>query len=162
MKNMITMTRNASTINSSKFSPRQVTIAGLILTGLSFVACSSTPAVTTPSSGNTTGPITNTAPTQDPIPTPNPASSPINIGTAMKWSDANTWKTLGIAKPTAGSSLSIPRGKTVLLDETPPALGTITIDGALTFERKDLGLSARAIMVHGGTLQVGSALKPFE
>ena len=157
MKNMITMTRTASTINLQKFS-----LTGLILTGLSFVACSNTPMVTTPNTGNPSGPSTNTAPTQDPIPTPNPASSPINLTAAMKWSDANTWKTLGIAKPTAGSSLSIPRGKTVLLDETPPALGTVTIDGALTFDRKDLELSARAIMVHGGTLQIGTALKPFE
>ena len=161
MKNINQMTRKPST-NTSILNPNLIKLAGLILTGLSVMACSSTPTVTTPGANSNTGPSANTAPTQDPIPTPNPASSPINMAAALKWSDASTWKTLGVAKPTAGSSLSIPRGKTVLLDETPPALGTITIDGALTFERKDLELSARAIMVHGGTLQVGTALKPFE
>jgi cell surface hyaluronidase len=155
MKNMNYMSRTPSA-----FHPSMIKLAGLVLTGLSFMACSSTPTITTPGAGNNAG--ANTNPTQDPIPNPNPASSPINMATAMRWSDANTWKTLGQAKPLAGSSLSIPRGKTIVLDETPPALGIITIDGALTFDRKDLELSARAIMLHGGTLQIGSALKPFE
>jgi cell surface hyaluronidase len=155
MKNMNRMSRTLSALN-----PKMIPLAGLLLTGLSFMACSSTPTISTPGVGNGTGANTNA--TQDPIPNPNPGSSPINIAAALKWSDANTWKTLGLAKPTAGSSISIPKGKTVLLDETPPALGILTIDGALTFERKDLELSARAIMIHGGTLQIGSALKPFE
>jgi cell surface hyaluronidase len=160
MKNMIMFTRSRFSLNHSK-----IKLAGLMLIGLSVVSCSSTanvgaPTMTPPNATNS--PIANTNPTQDPIPNPNPASSPINLASALKWSDVSTWKTFGIAKPTAGSSLTIPKGTTVILDETPPALGTLTIDGALTFERKDLELSARAIMVHGGTLQVGSAVKPFE
>jgi cell surface hyaluronidase len=155
MKNVNHMSRTPSA-----FNPSMLQLAGLILTGLSFMACSSTPSITAPGVGN--GTSANTNATQDPIPNPNPGSSPINMTAALKWSDANTWKSLGLAKPTAGSSVSIPKGKTVLLDETPPALGILTIDGALTFERKNLELSAKAIMVHGGTLQIGSALKPFE
>jgi cell surface hyaluronidase len=165
MKNMITMTRNASTIHPYKVTLNKFGVTALILTGLSFVACSSTPAPINPAPinpGAGNNPSANTAPTQDPIPNPNPGSSPINMAAALRWSDANTWKTLGIAKPTSGSSLSIPKGTTVLLDQTPPALGTLSIDGALTFDRKDLELQARAIMVHGGTLQIGTALKPFE
>jgi cell surface hyaluronidase len=160
MKNVIQMTRKPATFNPTRINPNVLKLAGLMLTGLSFVACSSTPTIGTPGVGN--GISANTNPTQDPIPNPNPGSSPINMASALKWSDANTWKTLGMAKPTAGSNVSIPKGTTVLLDETPPALGTLTIDGALSFDRKDLELSARAIMVHGGTLQVGSAIKPFE
>jgi cell surface hyaluronidase len=165
MINVNQMTREPATLNPNSINPNilkltGLKLAGLMLTGLSFVACSTTPTISTPDVGN--GISANTNPTQDPIPNANPGSSPINMASALKWSDANTWKTLGIAKPTAGASLSIPKGTTVLLDETPPALGTLTIDGALSFDRKDLELSVRAIMVHGGTLQVGSALKPFE
>jgi cell surface hyaluronidase len=159
MKNVNHMSRTPSSLE-----PKLIQLAALMLTGLSFMACSSTPTITPPGigTGGTGSTGTNTNATQDPIPNPNPGSSPINLTAALKWSDANTWKTLGIAKPTAGSSLSIPKGTTVLLDESPAALGVLTIDGALSFERKNLELSARAIMVHGGTLQIGSALKPFE
>jgi cell surface hyaluronidase len=164
MKNVNHMSRTPSAFKPSALNASMLQLTGLLLTGLTFMACSSTPTITTPGGGTggtgTTG--TNTNATQDPIPNPNPGSSPINMVSALKWSDANTWKTLGITKPTAGSSISIPKGRTVVLDETPPTLGVLTIDGALTFERKDLELSARAIMVHGGTLQIGSALKPFE
>jgi cell surface hyaluronidase len=164
MKNVNHMSHTPSAFNTTRINPVMIKLAGLVLTGLSFMACSSTPSITSPGigTGGTGSTGANTNATQDPIPNPNPGSSPINLPAALKWSDANTWKTLGIAKPTTGSSVSIPKGKTVLLDETPPTLGILTIDGALTFERKNLELSARAIMVHGGTLQIGSAVKPFE
>jgi len=73
------------------------------------------------------------------------------------WSDAATWPN---GKPTSGSDVVIPDGITIRLDENPPALGGITINGELEFARKDLELSARWIMVHG-TLRIGTGEAPF-
>lgn len=70
-----------------------------------------------------------------------------------KWSDPSTW---GGAVPVEGAEVVIPAGKDVLLDVTPPALGSLTINGSLTFSpNADLALTSRWIMV-AGTLQIGT------
>lgn len=69
------------------------------------------------------------------------------------WSDPATW---GGQVPAAGADVVIPAGRNVLLDVSPPALGSLTIEGALIFSSTaDIDLTSRWIMVHG-TLQVGS------
>lgn len=73
------------------------------------------------------------------------------------WSNPATWPN---GKPTNGSNVVIPEGMTIRIDENPPALGGITINGELEFARKDLQLSAKWIMVHG-TLRIGTAQHPF-
>lgn len=75
-----------------------------------------------------------------------------------RWSDAATW---GGNKPVAGANVVIPAGTTILLDENPPALGGLTVDGNLEFDRKDLTLEAKWILVHG-QLRVGTEVTPFE
>ncbi|MCI0572000.1 MAG: G8 domain-containing protein, partial [Myxococcaceae bacterium] len=74
-----------------------------------------------------------------------------------RWSDPATW---GGAKPQAGAAVTIPHGRRVLLDEQPPELGQLTIEGELEFAEQDLELKATSIHVHGG-LYVGSAQHPF-
>ena len=54
----------------------------------------------------------------------------------------------------------IPAGKHLLLDESTPKLGALTIDGKLTFARKNVHLQAQNIAVHG-TLEVGTEANPF-
>lgn len=72
------------------------------------------------------------------------------------WSDPETW---GGTKPVAGEDVAI-EGK-VILDESPPALGVITINGILQFDRKDLQLTAENILLKG-SLRIGTANEPFE
>lgn len=74
------------------------------------------------------------------------------------WSDPETWPS---GKPTAGQNVVIPEGVHIVLDENPPSLGTLTIEGTLEFEREDLQLSAMHMLVHG-RLEIGSEAEPFE
>lgn len=75
----------------------------------------------------------------------------------LPWSDPNTW---GGVKPIAGEEVEIPLGAHIVMDEDPPALGGLVVNGHLEFDRRDLNLSADWIMVHG-TLEVGSEAVPF-
>ena len=79
------------------------------------------------------------------------------VGQYARWSDPSTW---GGSLPTAGSAVTIPSGKTVLLDVSPPPLDTLHIDGTLVFDDRDLNLTADAIMVRGA-LEVGKAANPY-
>ena len=62
--------------------------------------------------------------------------------------------------PQNGATVTIPAGKTVLLDQNTPSLEGLQVDGALVFEEKDLTLTSRWVMVHG-KLQVGTEAEPF-
>ncbi len=66
--------------------------------------------------------------------------------TTVRWSDPATW---GGSVPKAGQNVEVPKGKAILLDVSPPALGNLTINGTLVFDNKDLNLTAKWIMVHG-------------
>lgn len=74
------------------------------------------------------------------------------------WSAASTWGAAG--KPQAGDEVIIPEGDYIILDETPPHLGGLTINGSLAFDRKDLELTSEWIIVNG-TLRVGTTEHPF-
>ena len=75
-----------------------------------------------------------------------------------RWSDAATWPDKRV--PRAGDKVSIPAGKDVLLDVTPPALGGVDIEGKLTFaDTRDLELTTEWVMVHG-ELEIGTEAKP--
>lgn len=95
----------------------------------------------------------STEPT-DPAPPPPPPPPAF-----QRWSDASTWP--GGTIPAAGATVVIPAGQTVLLDVSPPALGSLTVDGTLRFDRKDLNLIANWIMVHG-RFEVGTEAVPFQ
>ncbi len=71
------------------------------------------------------------------------------------WSDLTTWQG---SKPVAGEDVTI-EGY-VILDENTPALGTLTVNGILAFERKDILLNAKRIIVKG-KLEVGTEAQPF-
>jgi hypothetical protein len=81
------------------------------------------------------------------------------VGAASAWSDPATW---GGSLPQAGQSVSIPAGRTVVLDVPSPALATLTIEGNLIAAHdRDAVLSAEIIMVHGGSLRIGCADDPY-
>ena len=75
-----------------------------------------------------------------------------------RWSDPATWP--GRKVPVAGDAVTIEKGKDVILDVSPPALGGLSIDGKLTFSNAaDLELTTEWIMLHG-ELAIGSEASP--
>jgi cell migration-inducing and hyaluronan-binding protein len=71
-----------------------------------------------------------------------------------RWSDPATWPSRKV--PVAGDKVTIESGKDVVLDVSPPPLGSLTIDGKLSFaDNKDLELTTEWIMVHG-ELEIGT------
>src|SRR5215212_4987357 len=81
-----------------------------------------------------------------------PAARPTN------WSDPATWP--GRKVPVAGDKVTIEKGKDVILDVSPPALRSLTIEGKLSFaDNKDLELTTEWIMVHG-ELEIGTEKAP--
>jgi cell migration-inducing and hyaluronan-binding protein len=76
----------------------------------------------------------------------------------MRWSDPATWPDRKV--PAAGDKVTVARDKSVLLDVSPPALGSLTIDGTLSFaDNADLELTTEWILVHG-ELAIGTEAKP--
>jgi hypothetical protein len=86
-------------------------------------------------------------------------SEPTPISVSGAWSNPTTW---GGTLPTSGSSITIPSGKRVILDQDFN-VDTLTINGTLEFASRDLNLSAKAIMVEsGGVLKIGADLNPYK
>jgi hypothetical protein len=79
----------------------------------------------------------------------------------VKWSDASAWPSGKI--PTAGEEVTIPRGTEMVLDVSPPALRSITVQGKLTFaDERHLNLVTDWIYVPGGEVQIGTEDRPFQ
>src|ERR1043165_3272181 len=77
---------------------------------------------------------------------------------ATNWSDPATWPNRKV--PAAGDKVTIPEGKNVVLDVTPPALGGLTIEGKLSFANTaDVELTTEWIMLHG-ELAIGTEASP--
>mmetsp|Transcript_36043 Transcript_36043/g.55346 ORF Transcript_36043/g.55346 Transcript_36043/m.55346 type:complete len:229 (+) Transcript_36043:1531-2217(+) len=79
-----------------------------------------------------------------------------------RWSDPTNWPNNQL--PGAGDDVVIPATWNVSFDvTTTPVLGSLSIEGSLTFEDSDnRKLQAEAISVRGGELHIGSNSQPFE
>lgn len=75
----------------------------------------------------------------------------------QRWSNPATW---GGAVPEEGHTVTIPAGKTVMLDTSPPRLDGLRVNGTLRFEDKQLALRSDWIMVHG-KMEVGTPADRF-
>ncbi len=74
------------------------------------------------------------------------------------WSKPATWPNRKV--PRAGDTVTIAKGKDVLLDVSPPPLNGLHIEGKLSFSDKaDLELTTEWIMVHG-ELEIGTEANP--
>ena len=74
------------------------------------------------------------------------------------WSAPATWPDGKV--PVAGDKVTIPAGKQVVLDVSPPALGGLSVDGKLSFaNNRDLELTTEWIMLHG-ELEIGTEKAP--
>jgi len=81
-----------------------------------------------------------------------------SAGKGGRWSDPATWSDKKV--PAEGTAVTIGRDMEVVLDVSPPALRSLTINGKLSFaDNKDLELSTEWIMVHG-ELEIGTEAKP--
>lgn len=73
------------------------------------------------------------------------------------WSNPATW---GGAVPGPGAHVVVPQGRRIVLDVTPPPLGSLTVHGVLTFADQPLDLTVGWIMVHG-LFEVGTVTAPY-
>jgi cell migration-inducing and hyaluronan-binding protein len=81
-----------------------------------------------------------------------------SAASAKRWSDPATWPDKKV--PTKDAVVTIDKDMNVVLDVTPPALRSLTINGKLSFaDKKDLELTTEWIMVHG-ELEIGTEAKP--
>src|ERR1700728_397450 len=81
-----------------------------------------------------------------------------STASAKRWSDASTWPDKKV--PAKDAVVTIEKDMNVVLDVSPPALGSLTINGKLSFaNNKDLELTTEWIMVHG-ELEIGTEARP--
>jgi cell migration-inducing and hyaluronan-binding protein len=78
---------------------------------------------------------------------------------ATRWSDPASWPDGKV--PGAGEAVTIGRDKNVVLDVSPPALRSLTVEGRLSFsDERDVALKSEWIYLPGGELEIGSEAKP--
>ena len=78
-----------------------------------------------------------------------------------RWSSESTWG--GEAPPREGDSVYIPPGQVLLVDESPPKLYLILVEGTIIFkDMPELNLHAWFIMNRGGRIEAGMPDKPYE
>ena len=88
-----------------------------------------------------------------------PAASAASAAPLSRWSDPKSWPN-GKA-PVAGEAVTIGRDKNIVLDVTPPALRSLTVQGKLSFSNaKDIELKTEWIYLPGGELDIGSEAHP--
>jgi len=79
---------------------------------------------------------------------------------ATRWSDPASWPEGKV--PGAGDAVTIGKDKAILLDVSPPALRSLTINGKLSFANdRDLALTTEWIYLPGGELDIGSEAHPY-
>jgi cell migration-inducing and hyaluronan-binding protein len=77
-----------------------------------------------------------------------------------RWSDPASWPEGKV--PKAGDAVTIARDKNILLDVSPPALRSLTINGKLSFSNAaDISLTTEWIYLPGGELDIGSEAAPY-
>ena len=105
-----------------------------------------------------TAPVTE-APVTPPVAAPAPGA-PVAVPT-KRWSDLASWPSGKV--PAEGEAVSLAAGTSLLLDVSPPRLGSLSVapGAALVFaDTADIALSTDWIMLKG-TLAVGSEAQPF-
>ncbi|WP_218081891.1 G8 domain-containing protein [Anthocerotibacter panamensis] len=85
-------------------------------------------------------------------------TTPASAQTQQRWSDPATW---GGVLPQSGDEVVIPSNRNILLDISPPPLKSLTIQGGLSFDNRDITLTSDWIIVMGGRFQIGTAQVPY-
>jgi hypothetical protein len=88
-----------------------------------------------------------------------PAQAPVGAVKPSLWSDPASWP--GGKTPRAGDAVTIGKDRNIVLDVSPGALRSLTIEGRLSFSNdKDLELKTEWIYLPGGELDIGSEAHP--
>ena len=88
------------------------------------------------------------------------AAVPATAMRTGRWSDPSSWPDGKV--PGANAEVTIARDMNVVLDVTPPALRSLTVDGKLSFaDDRDIGLETEWIYLRGGELQIGTEARPY-
>ena len=86
------------------------------------------------------------------------AQEKTSTASAKRWSNPATWPDKKV--PTKDAVVTIEKDMNVVLDVSPPALRSLTINGKLSFaDNKDLELTTEWVMVHG-ELEIGTEARP--
>ena len=86
------------------------------------------------------------------------AQEKTSTASAKRWSSPATWPDKKV--PGKDAAVTIDKDMNVILDVSPPALRSLTINGKLSFaDNKDLELTTEWVMVHG-ELEIGTEAKP--
>jgi hypothetical protein len=87
-----------------------------------------------------------------------PDQAPVGAMKQSRWSDPKSWPNGKV--PGAGDAVTIARDRSIILDVTPPALRSLTINGKLSFaDDRDINLTTEWIYLAGGELEIGSEAK---
>ncbi len=87
-----------------------------------------------------------------------PEAAPAEVR-SLRWSDPASWPDGKV--PHEGDAVTIARDMDVLLDVSPPALRSLTVNGKLRFsDERDLELKTEWIYLPRGELEIGSEAKP--
>ena len=89
-----------------------------------------------------------------------PAPAPAAAMHQSRWSDPRSWPDGKV--PGEGEAVTIPRGRDIVLDVSPPWLRSLTVNGRLSFsDARDLALETDWIYLAGGELDIGSEARPY-
>jgi hypothetical protein len=89
-----------------------------------------------------------------------PVQAPVGAMKPSRWSDPKSWPDGKV--PGAGDAVAIARDRSIILDVSPPALRSLTINGKLSFANdRDISLTTEWIYLPGGQLEIGSAAEPY-
>ena len=68
---------------------------------------------------------------------------------AERWSSPNTWG--GEVAPREGENVYVPKGMTLLVDESTPVLNSILVEGKIKFaDEKDMTIDAHYFIINEG------------
>lgn len=81
----------------------------------------------------------------------------VDPATALPWSDPATWPEGGV--PGSGDVVTVPAGRAILLDVSPPPLAGLSVNGSLLFADQPLTLTSDWLIVRGA-LQIGTETTP--
>ncbi|MGL5928823.1 MAG: G8 domain-containing protein, partial [Dermatophilaceae bacterium] len=80
-----------------------------------------------------------------------------STSSVARWSDSSTW--VGGRTPGPGDDVTIPDGRSIVLDVATPPLGSLWIAGELVAADRDVALTASRVELTG-LLQIGTADRP--
>ena len=78
-----------------------------------------------------------------------------------RWTDQETWG--GEAIPREGDTVYVPKGMTLLIDDSTAVLDTVIVEGKIKFaDEKDMTFDAHYFLIKEGVFEAGTEEQPYE